>query len=457
MAHCQIKVVQSIEDGKTVIGYKEIAQRAWPLILANAAVPLLGLVDTAVIGNLGTVADLGAIALGALIFSFVYWGFGFLRMGTTGFVARASGAEDFEGVRAVLGRSLLLALTLGLILVILQWPIQRLAFSLLSASNEVEALAYGYFSIRIWGAPATLASFALMGYLIGLGESRALLRIQLLLNGLNIGLDVLFAGYFRLGAEGIALGTVIAEWITVIYALQFIVKKLRIAQGRDQPLWPVRRIMDQDALLGMLTANFDIMIRTLLLVFSFAFFTDQSARFGDSILAANHLLLQIIAFTAFFLDGFAFVVESLAGKAMGAGNRHEFEQAVRRTSEFALVTAASLALGLLVFGGGVIGLLTDLNEVQSIATDLQWLAALYVLLSFVAFQLDGIFIGVSFTREMRHAAIISLAVFLAAWMMLIDEFGVVGLWWSMIIYVVARALALLLFYPRLLRAIPTAT
>ncbi len=438
-----------------MISYSEIGRRAWPLILANAAVPLLGLVDTAVIGNFGSIADLGAIALGALIFSFVYWGFGFLRMGTTGFVARASGAGDKAGVRAVLGRSLLLAAVLGVSLILLQWPIQRLAFVLLNAGSDVESLALDYFSIRIWGAPATLASFALMGFLIGLGESRALLRIQLLLNGLNICLDILFAGYFRMGAQGIALGTVIAEWVTVWYASAFVVRKQRHHIGANDQLWPWGRIIDRKAMLGMLSANLNIMVRTLLLVFSFAFFTDQSARFGNSVLAANHILLQIIAFTAFFLDGFAFVVESLAGKAMGAGDRFGFEQAVRRTSEFALLTAASLALAIYFFGDFLIALLTDITEVQMLAIELQWLAALYVLLSFVAFQLDGIFIGVSFTKEMRQAAMSSLAAFLMAWWLLIGEFGIVGLWWAMIIYVVARALALLYFYPRLLRAIPT--
>ena len=435
-----------------MVTYREIVDKAWPLILANAAVPLLGLVDTAVIGNVGSIADLGAIALGALIFSFVYWGFGFLRMGTTGFVARASGAADDEEVRAVLGRALLLAVTLGASLIALQWPIQKLAFSLLSASADVESLALGYFSIRIWGAPATLCSFALMGLLIGLGESKALLRIQLLLNGLNIILDIVFAGVFSMGAQGIALGTVIAEWTTFIYAALSINRVLRHELKDDVPLWPTDRILDKQALVGMLSANIDIMIRTLLLVFSFAFFTNQSARFGDEVLAANHILLQLIAFTAFFLDGFAFVVESLAGRSLGAKDRLAFTIAVKRTNVMAFISATMLALGLLLFGNTVINLLTDIEAVQEVAISLKWLVTIYVLLSFAAFQLDGIFIGVSFAREMRQAAIVSLLIYLLVWWLLIDH-GVIGLWWAMIIYVVARAVALLFYYPRVLLAV----
>ncbi|MFT6295168.1 MAG: MATE family multidrug resistance protein, partial [Glaciecola sp.] len=187
------------------ISYDYLLKKAWPIILANASVPLLGLVDTSVIGNVGTAQDLGAIAFGALIFSFVYWGFGFLRMGTTGFAAQANGAGDQEEVRAILARSILLAVCLGLILILLQWPIKQAAFSMLNGSESVEQVAQSYFSIRIWGAPATLCTFALMGLLIGLGNSGQLLVVQLFLNGLNIALDIWFAGFLDWGAQGIAL------------------------------------------------------------------------------------------------------------------------------------------------------------------------------------------------------------------------------------------------------------
>ena len=435
------------------ITYRYLLEKAWPIILANAAVPLLGLVDTAVIGNVGTVTDLGAIAFGALIFSFVYWSFGFLRMGTTGSVAQALGAVDQTEIRAVLGRALILAVALGLMLIMMQWGIRLVALALLDGSAAVEDVTAQYFNIRIWGAPATLATFALMGVLIGLGNSRQLLLVQLFLNGLNISLDIYFAGVLDWGVEGIALGTIIAEWSTVIFAVWLIMGELNSRRELGSEFWPRSRLLDGAALKKMLAANRDIMIRTLLLVFSFGFFINQSAQFGDVVLAANHILLQLISFAAFFLDGYAFVVESLVGSSLGAKRRESFDIAVKRSSILALVTAAVLALLLLLFGSPAVVVLTDIEPVQAAAQGSLFLAAIYIFLSFAAFQLDGIFIGASFTRQMRNAAILSIAVFLLAWWMLMDRFGVKGLWWAMIIYVSARAYALLLFYPALRKSI----
>ena len=434
------------------ISYRYLLQKAWPIILANASVPLLGLVDTAVIGNVGSITDLGAIAFGALIFSFVYWSFGFLRMGTTGFAAQASGAGDQQEVRAVLGRALLIALCLGVVLILIQWPIGLAAFSLLDGSAPVEAVAQQYFDIRIWGAPATLATFALMGLLIGLGKSRTLLIVQLFLNGLNILLDVWFAGILGWGASGIALGTVIAEWTTVLLAGWLVYRTLNERKLLTDVFWPKAKIMDLSALLKTASANFDIMLRTLILVFSFAFFINQSAKFGDTILASNHILLQLIAFSAFFLDGYAFVVEALVGGAIGAKRRDVFDLAVRRSTVLALVTAILLALAIVMAGHIAVMLMTDISSVRLAANQLLPFAALYVLFSFAAFQLDGIFIGASFTRQMRDAAALSIVVYLVAWWALSDPFGLQGLWGAMIIYVVARAVALLLFYPPLRRS-----
>lgn len=435
------------------LSYRFLLQKAWPIILANAAVPLLGLVDTAVIGNVGDVVGLGAIAFGALIFSFVYWSFGFLRMGTTGFTAQAHGAGDELEVRAVLGRALIMAVGLGLSLIVLQWPIRTLAFSLLDGSGPVELAAQSYFNIRIWGAPATLATFALMGLLIGLGNSKQLLLVQLFLNGLNIALDVFFAGILNWGVQGIALGTVIAEWLTVLFASALIYRELNLARAPQQEFWSRSRILDKQALLRTLSANADIMIRTLLLVFSFAFFVNQSARFGDVVLAANHILLQLVSFAAFFLDGYAFVVESLVGSSMGARRRDIFDVAVKRSTVLAFVTAILLAAGVWIFGSLVVNFLTDIEQVRTVASGMLLLAAVYILFSFAAFQLDGIFIGASFTRQMRDAAFVSLAVFLLVWFLLTERYGVNGLWWAMIVYVVARAGALLGFYPGLRKAI----
>ena len=435
------------------ISYRYLLQKAWPIILANASVPLLGLVDTAVIGNVGSITDLGAIAFGALIFSFVYWSFGFLRMGTTGFAAQASGAGDEQEVRAVLGRAVLIALCLGVVLISIQWPIGLAAFSLLDGSTQVEAVAQEYFNIRIWGAPATLATFALMGLLIGLGKSRTLLIVQLFLNGLNILLDVWFAGILGWGASGIALGTVIAEWTTVLLAGWLVYRTLNERKLLIEVFWPKAKIMDLSALLKTASANLDIMLRTLILVFSFAFFINQSAKFGDTVLASNHILLQLIAFSAFFLDGYAFVVEALVGGAIGAKRSDVFDLAVRRSTVLALITAILLALVIALVGDIAVMLMTDISSVRLAANQLLPFAALYVLFSFAAFQLDGIFIGASFTRQMRDAAALSIAVYFIAWWALSDQHGIQGLWGAMIIYVVARAVALLLFYPSLRRSV----
>ncbi len=435
------------------ITYGFLLKKAWPIILANASVPLLGLVDTAVIGNTGSVEDLGAIAFGALIFSFVYWSFGFLRMSTTGFVAQAFGAEAYQQLRAVLGRALLLAFALGLVLIALQWPIEQLAFGLLNGSSNVEDIAHSYFAIRIWGAPATLAIFALMGLLIGIGESRLLLIVQLFLNLSNIALDVLFAGVFGWGAEGIALGTVISEWATVLLATFLVIQVLKKTAAPSEPFWPLPLILNRQKIATMMSANADIMIRTLLLVSSFALFTNQSAQYGDEVLAANHILLQLISFAAFFLDGYAFVVESLVGSAIGARKVALFDLAILRSTVLAAVTAVLLGLTAVIFGEFAIGLLTDIVQVREVASSFLLYASIYIVCSFAAFQLDGIFIGASFTKQMRNASIVSIAVFVGAWWLLTPAWEVTGLWWAMIIYVLARALALLAYLPAMRRSL----
>ena len=418
-------------------------------MLANSAVPLLGLADTAVIGNTGGVEALGAIALGALIFSFVYWSFGFLRMGTTGFTAQATGAGDSAEVRATLGRALLLGGAIGLCLVVLQAPIARIALTLLGATEEVESLTRAYFDLRIWGAPATLSTFAVLGTFIGLGETRYLLATQLVLNGLNLVLDVLFAGVLGWGVEGIAVGTVIAEWVTLFVALALAVRVLRSGHTDAEAFWPWSRINDRAMGVKMLGANADIMIRTFFLLLGFSWFTNQGALFGDEVLAANHVLLQLVTLSAYLLDGYAHATEILVGRAVGAADRPAFDQAVRSATELAAGTAVVLAIAVLVFGPWAIVALTDLEPVRAVAARFLPLTALYVLLSFAAFQLDGIFIGATATRAMRNASVGSFCLFFALSLVLSERAGNSGLWWAFAGYVVARALSLGLGYPRL--------
>lgn len=420
-----------------------VARQAWPIILANAAVPALGLVDTAVIGHYGSAVELGALALGALLFNFVYWSFGFLRMGTTGFAAQAAGAGDEAEVRATLARAVLLGVGLGAALLVLQWPVAWLYFALIDGSGAVESVAGEYFRARIWGAPAALVLFACSGLLVGLGRSRELLLVQLLLNGLNAGLDVWFAGALGLGARGIGLGTALAEWGTCAVAIAVVLRVLRARHGDGAPFLPWARIADLARIRAALAANGDILLRTLCLLFGFAWFANAGAGFGDVTLAANHILLQLVSFSAFFLDGFAFVAEARVGAAWGARDGARFRRAVRLSSELAAGTALALALLVLLLGEAIVSALTVLPAVRaSAAAHLPW-AALYVLLSVTAFQLDGIFIGTTRTREMRNAGLLSLAVFLACAGWLAGRFGNHGLWAAFVVFVVARAVALL--------------
>lgn len=435
--------------------HRQIFALAWPIILANIANPLLGLVDTAVIGNVGQVHDLGAIALGALIFLFLYWAFGFLRMSTTGFVAQADGAGDSAEARATVLRALLLAGGLGLLLVMAQAPIRELALHLFSASTDVEAVTADYYSVRIWGAPAALGVFALMGALIGLGASRHLLWLQLLMNGTNILLDLWFAGGLGWGARGIALGTALSEWLTLLVAMVVVLRLLRRRHTDPERFWAWHRLRDSTRLRALLQANSDIMIRTLLLLSCFAWFTQQGARFGDAVLAANHVLLQLISFSAFFLDGYAFAAESVIGQALGQRRQDRFDAAVHRSSHFAAATALALAAALLLWGDWLIHALTDLGSVRMIASQFLPACALYVLLSVGAFQLDGIFIGATRTRAMRNASAASAAGFLLLAWWLVPLWQNAGLWIAFVSYVLLRALCLLVAYPALRRTLQT--
>lgn len=434
------------------LSYSSLTAMAWPFILANASVPLLGIVDTAVIGNTGSVVELGAIALGSLIFSFVYWSFGFLRMGTTGFIAQADGASDNEEVRAILGRSCIIALVVGLLLLVTQWPIGALSFTLLSGDTAVESVAKTYFFTRIWGAPATLLVFVIMGVWIGLGEAKELLKLQLFLNGLNMLLDILAAGVLGLGAFGIAIGTVFSEIITCAVGFYRLQRFLAAKHGVDSAclaFWPWERVLEMSQMWRLLTANADIMIRTLLLVFAFSYFTNEAAKFGVVSLAATHIVLQIMAFTAFFLDGFAYVAESQTGRSYGARNEKSFKLALRRTTVLAAIAAVTLAAVIILVGEALVALLTDIEEVVTASSALLHICAVYVIASFPAFQLDGVFIGTSRTQEMRNASLTSLVVFLVAVWALTETHELAGLWWAMVVFVVARAISLWVYVPRL--------
>ncbi|TNE43376.1 MAG: MATE family efflux transporter [Deltaproteobacteria bacterium] len=434
------------------ISYTSIGRMAFPVILANSSTPLLGMVDTAVLGQMGSETDLGAIALSSMLFSFLYWGVGFLRMSTSGFVAQAHGARDQNEEASVVYRSLLFALVLGVGFLLLQAPIGWLALTLMGGSPAVEQGTAAYFYIRIWAAPSSLMLLVWMGYFIGRGETKLLLGLQFLLNGCNIVLDLLFAGLLGWGIEGIAVGTLIASWVTCLVAGMLVFRRISQAGTLSQKL-AKQALRNAQKLRQILHANSDILVRTLFLISSFAYFTDQGARFGDVVLAGNHVLLQFLTFSTFFLDGYAHVTESLVGQAWGSQKPQRFREVVKVSTLLAAGTALCLGLGTWGLGEWLIPWLSKSPHTQAQAVRfLPWTAA-YIILSFAAFQLDGIFIGCTQTRALRNASIASALVFLALSWPLIQTYQNVGLWGAFLVFVVARAVALLRYYPSLLEQV----
>ncbi len=431
---------------------RDVWRLAWPIMVANVSIPLLGLADTAVIGNVGTTASLGAIAIGAVLFNFLYWGFGFLRMGTTGLVAQAYGSGDMDELKVTLARALLIAWVLGLIIVVFQEPAADFAIPLFNPDPDIEPLARAYYDIRIWGAPATLANYALLGWFIGAQATRPVLALQLFLNLSNILLNLFFVLMLDMGVEGIALGTLIAEWITLFLGVLMMRERfVKLTGGILAAPLSWASVLDPAAMIRTFSVNFDIMIRTLLLIASFAWFTAMGSRLGSTTLAGNHILLQFLAFSAFFLDGWAIAAEGLVGRALGARNREALRRAVRLSTEMAVIT--SVGLTLLFFAGGPLAIrgLTDIEAVRQAAIAFLPFAALHPILGVWAFQLDGVFIGATRTAAMRNAMIASFALFMAAWWLL-TPYGNSGLWIAFLGFFAARGITLALYYPGLERS-----
>jgi MATE family multidrug resistance protein len=427
------------------ITHRRIFRLAMPIVLSNATVPLLGAVDTAVIGQLGEAAPLGAVGIGAVILATLYWFFGFLRMTTSGLAAQAQGAGDGAEVAAVLIRALMLALLAGLALIAAQALLFGAAFAIAPASARVEALARSYLSIRIWGAPATIGLYAITGWLIGLGKTRGVLVLQLVQNGANILLSVWFVIGLGWGVPGVAAATLIAEAVGLLLGL-FLARDafgavLKPALGR---------LRDGHALRLMFGASRDILLRTVILQLSFTSFVFLGARFGDVTLAANQVLMQFLEITAYGLDGFAFAAEALIGQAVGARNRAEAQRASRMAMQWGFGGALVLALVFATAGGVLIDLMTTAPDVREAARHwLPWLV-LTPLLGVACWIYDGIFIGAMLTREMVRATLLSVAAYAAALLLLVPLFGNHGLWAALMVLLVARGVTMGLASPAVL-------
>lgn len=428
------------------ITHARVAKIAVPVVLSNATVPLLGAVDTAVIGQLGQAAPLGAVGMGAVILATLYWAFGFLRMSTSGLAAQAEGAGDLPERSAVLLRALLVAGLAGLGLIALQVPLFWAAFAAAPASDEVEGLARTYLAIRIWGAPATIALYALTGWLVGVERTKGVLILQLWQNGLNIVLDLWFVLGLGWGIEGVAVATLIAEVTGLMLALWLARDALTPAVLRAG----LARFCDRTALARMFTASRDIMGRTILLQLSFTSFVFLGARFGDVTLAANQVLLQFLEITAYALDGFAISAETLVGQAVGAKAVGDVRRASRICMQWGFGGAALLALCFAVFGGPIIDLMTTAPDVRLDARRYLWWLAAAPLLGVASWIYDGIFIGALQTREMLRAMMMSVAVYALALVVLIPVMGNHGLWAALMVLNVTRGVTMRAAYPKVL-------
>jgi len=429
-------------QGALTVTHKKVWMLAGPIILSNISVPLVGAVDTAVVGHLPEPHSIGAVALGALIFSFLYWGFGFLRMGTTGFIAQAYGAGEWNNLSDTILRVLLLALVLGLITILAAAPLIDLVLYLIDSSEKVETLAGDYASIRIWSAPAVLCVYAFTGIFIGMHNTRAVFVLQLVLNLSNMLLDLVFVLGFGWGVEGVALASVIAEYLAMVMGFLLLRRPIRNAFER----YDRARLLARTELLKLFTANGNIFIRTLCLLFAFSYFTAKSAGQGEVILAANTILLHLQSIMAYGLDGFAHAVEALAGSAYGAGRLREFRRAVALTSLWGALVAILVGIVYLLGGESIINLFTSIDSVTDTALRyLPWMV-IAPIVSVWSFQLDGIFIGTAHTREMRNAMIFSLVAYLALLQWTIPSMGNHGLFFGLTVFMLIRALSLLFYY-----------
>lgn len=429
--------------------HRRVLALAFPIVLANLTQPILGAVDTAVAGHLDGASYLGGVALGGLFFNFVFWGFGFLRMGTTGLVAQSHGARDDAGLRDNVVRALLLAAVIGAAVLALQAPLIDYALRALGGSEAVQRNARLYCHARIWAAPLALGNYVVLGWLLGTQRVRLALLSQVFINGVNIVAVFVYVHAFDWGVAGIGAATATAD------ALGFVLGAALLWHGRPRGLPALNRqaLFDAAALRRLVVLNRDIFVRTLCLLLSFGWFAHLGARQGDATLAANALLLNFQTFMAYALDGFAHAAEALVGAAIGARDRHAFVQAVKVTALWSALGACGFALVYAGAGSWIVEGLTDQASVRATAElYLPW-AALSPVVSVAGYVLDGVFIGATRTRELMTSMIVSFAVFVGASWPLLALYGNHGLWAAMLVFMAARGVTLGRYLPGLVRGV----
>lgn len=429
------------------VTHRQVWRIAGPMIIANISTPLLGMVDTAMVGHLSAAHYLGAVAIGSMIFTFVFWGFGFLRMATTGLTSQAYGENSTAKMQAVLMQSIWLALLIAILLLLLQLPIRELALQIVDSSNQVEQFAAVYFDIRIWSAPATLVNYAILGWLIGREASKAALLMVLVINVTNIVLDGVFVLGLDMNVDGVALASVMAEYTGLVLGLWLLrhygLSTHGIRLSLSKQVWKQSR--------HGLHVHGNVMIRTFVLISCFALFTTQGARQGDIVLAANSVLLNFITFMAFVLDGFANATETLSGKAIGRRSPVMLKQALKLTVFWSVLMAILFSLSYLLFGHWMIRLLTGIDAVIEFAEiHLVWVI-IAPLIAVWSYLLDGLFVGATRSREMRNTMLFAAAgCYLPAYYLL-QPFGNHGLWAALILFLAARGITQSLYIGRIMR------
>lgn len=419
---------------------RQILQIALPSIVSNITVPLLGMIDVAIVGHMGSPVYIGAVAVGSMIFNLVYWLFGFLRMGSSGLTAQALGRRDLTEVTRLLVRSVSVALAISLSLIILQIPLKWLMFWLIGPTPDVAPFASTYFNIVIWGAPASLSLFCLMGWYIGMQNTRIPMLISIMQNVVNILASLMLVYGFGMKVEGVAFGTIIAQYAGLLMAIGLLARYYR----------QIFRYFQKDRIFQKMGAFFavnrDIFLRTLCLVAVNLFFTSAGARQGAIILSVNTILMQLYLFFSYFMDGFAFAGEALGGKAYGAHNGIAFRETLHRLWMWMLIVTIAYTLLYIIAGPWIVALLTDESMVLDTSREYLWWAWLIPIAGCVAFIWDGIFIGITATRGMLVSSFLSALTFFAVYLLTESALGNHGLWLAQIVYLAMRGVLQTVWY-----------
>jgi multidrug resistance protein, MATE family len=428
--------------------HKQIFRLALPNILTNLTVPLLGMVDMYLMGHQESVHFMGAVALGSVIFNFVYWGFAFLRMSISGVAAQTYGRGDTPEMALTLERGLLIALAGSILLLILQIPLANFSFWLLEGSQEVKEIARQYFFVRIWAAPAAIALMVMYGWFLGMQNAIYPMLIAVTVNVVNIATSFLFVSYFNMQAKGVALGSVIGQYSGLALAVFLFAKKYRwIIPHLTMSLAPIISNIRH-----FLNVSGDILIRTLCIIAVFTFFTSKSAGIGDVTLAVNSALLQYLFLFAYFLDGFAYAGEALVGKFFGARDKSQLMLTVRKLMLWGVGFALIFSLGYYILGESLLQFFTNQEEVISKGNDYLLWVALIPLVSFASYIWDGVFIGITSSKAMRNTVLISAVFFFFLPIYLLFPYtGNHAIWIGMILFMVARSISLTLLYPKAIR------